>query len=79
MIDQVLKTPDKPVAHDPLIQKSIVFSVASDPEPKQSRFHFHRKSAVVKANSDRPVLANFLEVERWVRRVGLEQFIASIC
>jgi len=61
-----------------LTQELIVFGMASDPEPKQPSFYFNRKSAIMKANSDGPVFANLLEVERRVRRVSLEQFIACI-
>lgn len=61
-----------------LMQKLVVFGMASNPEPKQPFFCFDGKRAIVNANSDCPIFANFLEVERWVRQISPEQSIACI-
>ena len=46
-----------------LAQELVIFGMCSDPKPKQPFWDLNRKRSIVKANSDRPVFAKFLEMQ----------------
>ncbi len=53
--------------------EAIILRVGSDPPPQESVIHFYRKGAMMAANAGGSVATHSLEMQGWVRRVGLEQ------
>jgi hypothetical protein len=56
----------------------VVFSVGSDPEPDQGIFFLHSQSPVLSADSYRPELIHFFEVQRRVSRIFFEQIEGGV-
>ena len=56
----------------------VVFIVGSDPDPHDGVFDFSAQGSVVRANPDRPHIAEPFEVKGWVLRIALEQQIVLV-
>jgi hypothetical protein len=61
-----------------LVHQSVVFGVAADPNPENSIRQLHTDGTVVDADTRRPKAAGFLEMERGMFGVCLEQHKRSI-
>ena len=61
-----------------LAENLVVLRVASNPKPEKPFWDYNSQRRIVKTRSDRPVSADFLEMQRRVGRICLEQVIARI-
>ena len=64
-----------------LADEFVVLAMRANPEPMDTVWHREPECPVVEANSDAVILAvsNCLEVQRWVRRIGLELSVVPAC
>ena len=56
----------------------VVFTVGSDPNPHDAVFDFGTQGSVVRANPDRPHIAEPFEVQGWVLWIALEEQIVLV-
>ena len=56
-----------------LSDESVILSVCADPEPDNPVGGLNGNCTVMQTNACRPEAAGFLEMERWVLGVGLQQ------
>ena len=61
-----------------LAYQLVVLGMRTDPEPQQVLSRFDGQRSVAQTNSDCTVLSDFLEMQRRVRRIGLQQFVILI-
>lgn len=53
----------------------VVLGVAANPHPdKKVGTVFHGQRAIMQPNTHGPIIAEFLELQRWMTRILLEQF-----
>ena len=53
--------------------------MVADPEPDEAVFGFDGQGAVAAADSGRPIAPDFLEHQRGMPRISLEQFEIPVC
>src|SRR5262245_10471819 len=63
----------------PLFDQLVIILVRTDPKPHEISVHFGRKRTVTSTNAGGPVLADCLEMKRWMPRVRLQQRIVLVC
>ena len=59
-------------------KESVVFAVMPNPEPDNIGAVLHGSGSIVNADTNRPHPPDFLEVQRWMPRVVLEQFVICV-
>ena len=55
------------------VEQMFVMVMPTNPEPNQAFGPFFSQRAIPQPDADRPEDADFLEVERWMARIGLKQ------
>jgi hypothetical protein len=61
-----------------LSDELVVVAVSAYPKPEHSIGSLLADGSVVPTDADRPVLTDFLEMQRWVPRVGFQQGKRSV-
>ena len=63
-----------------LADEFVVLAMRANPEPMDAVWYREPECPVVEANSDAVILAvsNRLEVQRWVRRIGLDLSVVPV-
>jgi hypothetical protein len=56
-----------------LANQFVIVGVRADPEPKIAVVHLHGPRAIAQADGDGPVTTDFLELQRRVARITLEE------
>ena len=50
----------------------------ADPEPEITVVHLDGQSAIAQSDADGPVVANLLELQRWMARIALKERIIGV-
>jgi hypothetical protein len=53
--------------------------VTADPAPEDTVFYLGSKCSIVETDANRPVLANLLEMKRWMTRIRDQQLVVAFC
>ena len=62
----------------PPVYEPFILVMPTDPDPGEAVLMFDRQRAVVEGHTNRPQLTDFLELQRWMVRVRLQEGVALV-